>query len=70
MHCIVCGLITTKFSPYAGRNIPVSVPGCHVDEMMPKCLQSEVDVGVRLAQQSHLSPPCDGLKTKMKQTEM
>lgn len=70
MYCIACGLITTEISPHVGRNIPVSVSGCHATEMMPQCLQNELDLGVRLAHKNHLSPQDDCLKTKMNQVGM
>lgn len=45
MHCTACGLITTEISPHVGRNTPVSASGFHANEMMPQCLQNELDLG-------------------------
>ena len=52
-----CDFTTTKLSLVWEGNTMVSVSsGCHADEMTPKCLLTEVSLGVRLAHKVHLSP--------------
>ena len=51
-----CDFTTTKLSLVWEENTMVSASsGCQAGEMMPKCLLTEVSLGVRLAHKGHLS---------------